>query len=1142
MRSLTKAGATGDRQRRFARAKRYAGPILYCKAAVVLLIVVLASALYLRLFVGPIGLDAYAGTLESSLASRLGAGWTVKLARPALELHGLKPAVSTAALEVRNPANLQVLRAPHALVSLNPWSLLVGSVSPRDVELRDLHVKALISEGGAVVLETQGGRLGERPVLSPTPAQPSTPAAPLDPARLAALLRSAIEPIVQSTGALGGLDRVSVVGAHLTLVGSDGRERAAFDRLNVLFDREADGARRISLGMEGASGSWRVRGRVAEYPELAAELEILSVPLSDVLMMAGGANLPVQTDLRLSGRLATSFSSGLLSRLDASFETTSGLVARPKYQPIRFDRLAGAARWDPDARALRIDRLDVESEGTRVQLKGGLAAEGGGWRLRLSGQDSVIAGLSSAHGPFTLDSLGADILIAEDRIVLDGGHFKGQAVDIGFSGHVAFTAGGPTLKSVIEARDTDARRLVRLWPDSLNPKLREFLATRLGAGQVRSLLLRSDLDTGDFVTLFNEDPMSERSTDLSFTAAAVELAPVEGLPSVRGLDIEGKASGTNAVVTTKAGHIRMPDGRELQLPTGTFSRTAMDRPDSPAQISFRILGGADALLAFTRSPAFGAAATTSLDPASVTGEVDVSVALQLVPGPLPPLGDLALTVQGRLRNIGAEKLPAREILEGGEFLLRYGAGALSIQGEGRLSGTPAQIELSAPASGEAQLAIALTLDDAGRTRRSLPAGPSLIGPVPVRVTAKLGGAAPVAQVEADLSRAAVDGLVPGWTKPTNKPARISFRIMDGEPPKLQDFRVDAAPVQIKGEVALAEGGAIGRAEFGTFKLSPGDDLRVLLERAGENGGYKVTLRGNNADARPFLHWIGSSATKAGPKERPDLELDAAVNILTGHGDEAMTRVSAKGSAKGGELRSLQMSGRFRAAKVEAQLGKRDSGAPVLNIRSGDAGALLRFVDIYRRMTGGTLALDARSGGGVQEGRLTIEDFGVRSEPALRRIVSQAAEQIEESRHGHDRGLAPIARSDVDKVLFNKLVADFRRSSGRVDLSQIMIYGPQVGFNLSGWIDFARDRLDVTGTFVPAYALNTVFNHLPVVGFILGGGEGLIAIDFRLAGGLSGPTLTVNPLTVVAPGILRKLFGWMLESEPPPAASEPRRAR
>ena len=106
----------------------------------------------------------------------------------------------------------------------------------------------------------------------------------------------------------------------------------------------------------------------------------------------------------------------------------------------------------------------------------------------------------------------------------------------------------------------------------------------------------------------------------------------------------------------------------------------------------------------------------------------------------------------------------------------------------------------------------------------------------------------------------------------------------------------------------------------------------------------------------------------------------------------------------------------------------------------------------------------------------------------------------------------------------------------------MVWGSQVGFTLGGFVDYARDRTEILGTFVPAFGLNNAFSQVPIVGLLLGGGnrnEGLFAIDFKVSGQASAPTLTVNPLTAVAPGILRKLFTWMMpENEATGATSPP----
>jgi hypothetical protein len=67
-------------------------------------------------------------------------------------------------------------------------------------------------------------------------------------------------------------------------------------------------------------------------------------------------------------------------------------------------------------------------------------------------------------------------------------------------------------------------------------------------------------------------------------------------------------------------------------------------------------------------------------------------------------------------------------------------------------------------------------------------------------------------------------------------------------------------------------------------------------------------------------------------------------------------------------------------------------------------------------------------------------------------------------------------------------------------------------------------VDITGTYIPAYALNNLFSKIPIIGLALGGpGEGLFGVTFRIAGPIASPEVFFNPLSAVAPGIFRKIF-------------------
>ena len=60
---------------------------------------------------------------------------------------------------------------------------------------------------------------------------------------------------------------------------------------------------------------------------------------------------------------------------------------------------------------------------------------------------------------------------------------------------------------------------------------------------------------------------------------------------------------------------------------------------------------------------------------------------------------------------------------------------------------------------------------------------------------------------------------------------------------------------------------------------------------------------------------------------------------------------------------------------------------------------------------------------------------------------------------------------------------------------------------------------------PGYSLNRLVSKIPIVGLLAGGGKkaGLIGITFQLRGQYKNPQLLVNPISLLAPGVFRKIF-------------------
>jgi hypothetical protein len=89
----------------------------------------------------------------------------------------------------------------------------------------------------------------------------------------------------------------------------------------------------------------------------------------------------------------------------------------------------------------------------------------------------------------------------------------------------------------------------------------------------------------------------------------------------------------------------------------------------------------------------------------------------------------------------------------------------------------------------------------------------------------------------------------------------------------------------------------------------------------------------------------------------------------------------------------------------------------------------------------------------------------------------------------------------------------------------VLRGVQIGATMDGLIDYAASDVRLRGTFVPLYGLNNMFGQIPIVGVFLGGGsnEGLLGLTYEVVGSPGAPVLRVNPISAVAPGLLRKFF-------------------
>jgi len=379
------------------------------------------------------------------------------------------------------------------------------------------------------------------------------------------------------------------------------------------------------------------------------------------------------------------------------------------------------------------------------------------------------------------------------------------------------------------------------------------------------------------------------------------------------------------------------------------------------------------------------------------------------------------------------------------------------------------------------------------------------------VTGKLGSDSRVG-VEADLTALKLDNILPGWSKLPGKASRAVFNVVQKpQSTRFEDIVIDGGGASIKGSIEVDQNNDPMSANFPTYSPSEGDKASLKADR-GPDGVLKVIMRGDVFDGRGFLKSAisGKEADVRGKTKSLDMDIDVKLGLVAGYNGEALRSVDAKMSRRSGTVRSFTLSGKLgRDTPLTADLRGPAQGREVIYLETNDAGAFFRFTDTYAKMNGGQLALamdPPTAEPSAKEGLINVKDFSVKGEAALDRLAA----------NGQGAG--------ENGVSFSRVRAEFTRQNGQLTICDGVLKGPLIGGTIGGSID-SLNQVRMSGTFVPMYGLNNMFGQVPILGLFLGGGsnEGLIGVTYEVVGTLGQPVLRVNPISAMAPGVLRKIF-------------------
>ncbi|WP_332685373.1 hypothetical protein [Bosea sp. (in: a-proteobacteria)] len=1116
-----------------AVAKRAWRGVVTIGVAVLVAMITLSFAGVALLVSGFIPLAGLEGRISSAIEERLGPNWQVEAEQAELYRVDGRSRLRVRDVSFRHSGGAS-FRAPEAVLGYDAFALLRGEIKLVSLDLRGVNIRLGVRQDGALLLEqgTQAVPLPNTPVIG-------------DPADWNAFtgVMNAIGALAEGDGLLGSLEQAGMGGARVTLIDPSGRQKAGMEDVEIRLERLGGGLARLVA--RGRSGSrWKdLTIDLSSSPDgtRSASIDIHRFEPAEAVALAFGNTTVALDGLALSGKISLTQTPDGARRIAAGLNVAPGVINLHSagLEPVEVQ----GARLDFDSddglKTVRIAAAELQAGATKLLGRGQAREEGGVWKVSFEGAGQ-IAGVGK-DAPVIVDKLRSSFEVepAAGEVRIEQLVVKGPLIDAEGSGLARRVGESNAQQFKIRAVDSDMRAALAVWPAVTSPDLHSTLARQVLGGRIEEITVDLSVSPEARARLVSGQGMDDDAVTVVLKSSQVRFLADPGLPMLVDARVAGTITGRTVQLSIPQATAELGDGRKLTLDEGSFSMLDSWGDRAPARIGFRSTGSMEALAALFRFPALREFSPLQIDPASIRGTSELKNVITLPLVDDLRFADVAIQSSGTLTGVASDTLLGNEKLDGANLALTYDRGQLVIRGEGRVGGDRGPIELRQNAKGQGEATVSLTLDNAARQRRGIGPEAGITGTLQVKVIKTLGKTpeAPP-RVEVDLTRAAIDSSIPGLSKPAGRAGRAIFTyVAEADGPDLEDLTIDSAPILVKGRVSLNKQNAFESASLSQLKLSPGDNLsKVEITRDGAL--TRLSVRGAVLDARPFIRDILNApaaparGARGAPAAGPDYDLDLEVPILTGFNNEALGNSQLKLSRRGGAIRSMSFTGRIGRADLSIKQQRQGEGAGPMVLQSENGGATLRFFDLYRRAHGGDLVLQLGSGDVRQTGELLLRNFTVRDEPALRRVVG-----AQTAPNALDRTGAPAPRINVSEVAFTKLRAEFVRSASRIDINEAVIWGQQVGFTVQGSIDYGRDRVDIGGTFVPGYALNNAFAQVPVVGMILGGGQygGLFAVNFRLSGSAAAPTMTVNPLSAIAPGILRRfvdpLGGGPLEQRP-----------
>ncbi len=841
-------------------------------------------------------------------------------------------------------------------------------------------------------------------------------------------------------------------------------------------------------------------------------------------------------DAPISGRIAATLDTHGITALDGRLDIAAGaLQPSATTTPILFDHASLGLGYDPAAGRILLTDLSVQSRTLRLTTKGqAYMVDAAGQTITgpLSGRrpaaflgqievsDLKIDPEGLFQAPVQFSQGAVDLRLRLDPFSVDIGQvaLSNGAEHLGLSGHAAAEQGGWRAAFDLTLNKISRDRLLAIWPLHLVTGTRNWVASNI-----------RNADLSDLRASVRIAPGTEPRAELAYDFADAELHYMPKMPPVTGADGYATIQGKTYTLVMSRGHVTPPEGGPLDVSGSVFSVRDIAVFPALAKIDLHMAGPVTAVLSLLDQPPFHylQKAGQPVDLGSGMARVSAQVTLPLIARVMS--WDIGLKLSAEISDFASDKLVKGHRVTAPLLKIAGSTKGMTISGKGMIGKVPFDATFAQGFPVQVPTPQELAVQDI--VPEGVYISPASIPPPPAEVTGQVTlSQDAVSEFGLGLPRGMVTGQAPadvrlilpkgapgrltltsglqglslaipelGWHKATDAAGSLTTEVRLGTPPEVSRITLSGAGLQAQGQVLLKANGGLDVARFD--KVAMGGWLDGAVEITGRGAGVPVGLAvtSGSIDLRKFPANHGAGGVTAGSPlslNLQSLQITDGIRLTGFAGD-----FSLKGGFNGTFTGSVNGAAPITGTAVPTRNGT------AVRIQSGDAGRTLKAANLFATARGGSLDLTLipRSQSGEYDGDATIQHIRVNYGSVMADLLSAISV------------IGLIDQLTGDGIVFENAEAQFHLTPTAIDVQKGSAIGASMGVSLEGIYHSDTTRIDMRGVVSPIYLLNGIGSILTRKG------EGLFGFAYRLKGTAAEPDVSVNPLSILTPGMFRDLF-------------------